>query len=115
MRANSELPPADTIRRRLEADGLIEQVQGRARTTRTWQDAMARAVAKLAQRGDEGYDLRIPIAWALIEHYSGNLPDETLVAMVGVMTPIEAAELDPISATTLAEHGDSTTARDAHA
>lgn len=92
---NSELPPPDTIRRRLEGDGLLQLVEGRARTTRRWQSAMARAAAKLAQRGDEGYDLRIPIAWALIEHYGGNLPDETLVAMVGVMTPIEAAELDP--------------------
>ncbi len=79
---------------RLEDDGLLRREASCHRTTRRWQTAMARAAFRLLYAGSDESDLRLPVACALLEVY-GELPDEELAAMVTVMTPIEADELDP--------------------
>jgi hypothetical protein len=77
---------------RLERDGLVAERAGAARTTRSWQGAMARAALVLFQRQESWRDLRLPIALALHERYAG-LPDHELADLIEVMLPIEAAEL----------------------
>jgi hypothetical protein len=79
---------------RLEADGLLHQEAGRHRTTRRWQSAMARAAFRLLQEGAADDDLRLPVACAIVEFYA-DLSDEELAQLIEVLTPIEAAELDP--------------------
>jgi hypothetical protein len=81
---------------RFEADGFISQSAPgveRWKTSRRWQQAMARAAAKLYALRDEGDDLRVPIALAIVEIYAGQLDDETLAELVETMLPIEAASL----------------------
>ena len=87
---------ADSALARFAADGFI--VQGghggqRWKTSRRWQQAMARAALKLYDDGDPGDDLRVPIALAIVEIYSGALDDELLAELVEAMLPIEAASL----------------------
>ena len=79
--------------RRLTADGLIERDGGVLRTTRKWQGAMARAALHLYNTGDESDDLRVPIAYALLQLYGDSLSDEELVACVTGMLPIQARAL----------------------
>ena len=79
---------------RLEADGFIVADGPRWKTSRRWQRAMARAAVELWEQGDEGADLRVPIALALVGLYSTPpADDETLVRLVEVMLPIEVASL----------------------
>jgi hypothetical protein len=80
---------------RLESDGLLVRHTYGHRATRRWQGAMARAAFKLLRAGDDGTDLRLPIATALLELYGESLSDLELATMVEVLLPIEAAELDP--------------------
>ncbi len=79
---------------RLVADGLLRREANRPRTTRRWQGAMARSAFRLMYGGAADEDLRLPVACALVELY-GHLSDEELTRMIEIMTPIEAAELDP--------------------
>lgn len=78
---------------RLEADGFIVRAGQRWTTSRRWQQAMARAAIKLYGEGDEGEDLRVPIALAMVEKYSRTLDDEMLAPLVEAMLPIETASL----------------------
>jgi hypothetical protein len=78
---------------RLEADGFIVQHAQAWKTSRRWQQAMARAAVRLYEAGDPGEDLRVPIALAIVEAYSNTLEDETLAALVEAMLPIESASL----------------------
>jgi len=80
---------------RLERDGLIRAESARYRTTRRWQGAMARAAYRLIQSGEENPDLRVPIAYALVEIYGIDCPDAELAALVDAILPIESAELAP--------------------
>jgi hypothetical protein len=80
---------------RLERAGLLRREGEGYRTTARWQGAMARAAARLLAEGDEGKDLRVPVAHALVELFGADCPDDDLVRLVEVMTPIEAGELDP--------------------
>jgi len=82
------------ILQRLVADGLLSLEVGRHRTTRRWQAAMARVAFRLLQQGADDDDLRLPVACALVEFY-GDLPNEEITRLIEVLTPIEAAELDP--------------------
>jgi hypothetical protein len=86
-----------TVLARLESDDLIrrERAEGEYRTTRRWQAAMARAAFRLYASGDDGSDLRLPIAFALVEIYGSDVPDADLALYVEHMLPIEARELDP--------------------
>jgi len=86
--------PADWLPR-LEADGLVRRDAARLRTTRRWQAAMARAALRMYRDGDGGDDLRVPIAAALIEVYGVDLDDESLVAAIAAMLPVELDELSP--------------------
>ncbi len=79
---------------RLAADNLLRREGDAYRTTRRWQAAMARAAVRLYERGG-GYDLRVPIALALVEIYGADTPDEQLATLVEVMLPIETAEVLP--------------------
>lgn len=56
---------------------------------------MMRAAARLYGMGDEGYDLRVPVAVALLDLYGDSMSEEWLAERIEVMTPIEARELDP--------------------
>jgi len=78
---------------RLEADGFIVQREQSWKTSRRWQQAMARAAVKLYEAGDPGEDLRVPIALAMVEAYSETVEDEVLAALVEAMLPIESASL----------------------
>jgi hypothetical protein len=84
---------------RLESDDLVWRSRQREdeeyRTTRRWQAAMARAAFRLYASGDEASDLRLPIAFALVEIYGSDVPDADLALYVEHMLPIEAHELDP--------------------
>lgn len=82
---------------RLEADGFIVQSGQMWRTTRRWQQAMARAAMKLYEEGDPGDDLRVPIALAIVELYSGKVDDEVMVQFVESLLPIEAVSLGLVS------------------
>jgi hypothetical protein len=87
--------PAPEALDRLEGDGILSWSAGVHRTTRRWQAAMARAALTLQRDGkDDGCDLRVPIALALLDFYEGER-EELLVDLVEVLLPIEAAELDP--------------------
>ncbi len=78
---------------RLEADGFIVRAADAWRTSRRWQQAMARAAVALYEKGDAGDDIRVPIALALLEAYADKLDDETLAELVDAMLPIELAAL----------------------
>jgi len=80
---------------RLLSEGLISTESGKARTTRRFQGAMARAAARLygLDQGEE--DLRVPLSLALLDVCGDKLSDQELAALVEVMLPIEVAELDP--------------------
>src|SRR4051812_26074690 len=86
---------------RLEDDGLIWRSHAMLavppRTTRRLQAALARAAFGLYGRGEEdaSFDLRVPIATALLELYGDALTNEELAGLVDALLPIEAAELDP--------------------
>lgn len=84
---------ADALQR-LVSDGLLSLEAGRHRTTRRWQAAMARVALRLIQQGADDDDLRLPVACALVEFY-GDLPNAEIIRLVEVLTPIEAAEIDP--------------------
>ena len=84
-----------SILARLESDDLVRREEGDYRTTRRWQAAMARAAFRLYASGDDASDLRLPIAFALVEVYGSDVPDEDLALYVEHMLPIEAHELDP--------------------
>lgn len=83
---------------RLEADGLLRLEEGRYRTTRRFQAAMARAALCLYHAGEGSADLRLPIAHALVELYGDALGDADVAELVEAMLPIERAELAPIPA-----------------
>jgi hypothetical protein len=86
---------APEVLAQLEADGLICRVGDRYRTTRRWQAAMARAAFHLVRTTEGGDDLRLPIAYALVEIYGAELADAGMAALVEHMLPIEVAELAP--------------------
>ncbi len=75
----------------LVADGLLRREADRLRTTPRWQAAMARAALGL-QRAAAPWDLRLPIAAALLEQYP-RAADATLAGLVGSMLPVEEGEL----------------------
>ena len=78
---------------RLAADGFIVQRGPDWKTSRRWQQALARAAVKLYEAGDPGDDLRVPIALAIVEAYAATLEDELLAQLVEAMLPIESASL----------------------
>jgi hypothetical protein len=78
---------------RLETDGWIERREDAWKTSRRWQQAMARTAVKLYRAGDAGDDLRVPIVLALLETYQNEVNDEGLADLTEVMLPIEAASL----------------------
>jgi hypothetical protein len=82
---------------RLERDGLIRRRDDRWVTTRRWQGAMARAAYRLAATGEELTDLRLPIAFALVELY-GDLADDALTELIHAMLPVEQASIAPAGA-----------------
>jgi hypothetical protein len=92
------MPGSDPVDR-LIADGLLTRnEQGALRTTRRWQAALARAALQLLYLGtdeDDGADLRVPVAYALVDIYGREMPDEQLAQLVTVMVKVEARAIDP--------------------
>jgi hypothetical protein len=92
--------PLDPLER-LEADGLLRRDGDVIRTTRRWQAAMARAALHLLEAsradpaGDSGADLRVPVAYAVVELYGARLSDAEVVSFVEALLPVEARELAP--------------------
>ncbi|BDG06951.1 hypothetical protein [Anaeromyxobacter paludicola] len=76
----------------LEAEGILERREGRLRTTRRWQAAMARAALRLQLQGAPWNDLRLPIALGLAE-LEGDLPDAELARRAEALLPLERGEL----------------------
>ncbi len=85
----------DELEARLLADGLLRRAESGLRSTRRWQAAMARAALRLLAAGQDGDDLRVPIASALIEIYGDQLDDEAVADAITVMFPVELSELSP--------------------
>ena len=83
--------PDPAVLARLEADGLVRLDGGTARTSRRSQAALARAASRLLAQGAP-FDLRLPIAAALVELDAG-LADEEIARRVEALLPIEAAAL----------------------
>jgi hypothetical protein len=78
---------------RLRADGLLRRDGERLRTTRRWQGAMSRAAFRLWRSGDDGHDLRVPVAHALLEIYGVGVDDGDLARLVELMAEVEAREM----------------------
>jgi hypothetical protein len=91
--AASRQTQAVTAIARLAADGFIVAGDARWKTSRRWQQAMARAAVRLYDKGDPGDDLRVPIALALLDVYADTVDDEMLASLVEAMLPIESASL----------------------
>jgi hypothetical protein len=87
--------PAPDVLARLEAEGLLRRDGEKYRTTRRWQSAMARAAFHLVRTTDGGDDLRLPIAYALVELYGTDLADIEMAQFIEHLLPIELAEVDP--------------------
>jgi hypothetical protein len=99
--ANAPTPdgePSPALRRLID-DGLVRIVDGGApRTTARFQAAMARAAFRLFRAegpGGDDFDLRVPLASALLEIYGATASDEEISTFLAALLPIEAAELDP--------------------
>jgi hypothetical protein len=90
---SKQVKPEEALAR-LAADGWIETSAGASwKTSRRWQQAMARTAARLYKE-DPGDDLRVPIAHAMVECYADAIDDdELLVALVEAMLPLEAVAL----------------------
>jgi hypothetical protein len=88
-------PRAQRALVRLLGDGVVRRDGERIRTARRFQRAMTRAAFHLFGKGDPGDDLRVPIAFALLEIYGDDCTDEDLAQLVEIMLPIEQAELSP--------------------
>jgi len=58
---------------------------------------MARAALCLYASGQDGADLRVPIAFALVELYGRDMPTERLARLVELMLPIEARMLGALA------------------
>ncbi|HEY3818264.1 MAG TPA: hypothetical protein VGL81_13885 [Polyangiaceae bacterium] len=56
---------------------------------------MARAALRLYGAGQDAADLRVPMAFAIVELYGAELPDEEVATLVEALLPVERAELDP--------------------
>lgn len=91
----------ELVRRLIELH-VVRSDDGSLGTTRRFRAAMARAAADLVRRNEERFDLRIPVAAALLElHAAGadrsqadqELTDEELTSLVELVLPIEAREL----------------------
>lgn len=96
----SEPARRDELVRRLIELHAVRSDGASLRTTRRFQAAMARAAAELARDDGERFDLRIPVAFALLDllkanDAEGDVPpsDELLASLVEVVLPIEAREL----------------------
>jgi hypothetical protein len=88
---------------RLEADGVLREDGDALRPTVRWQAAMARAAIRL-QAGGAPWDLRLPIAAALVELWP-ELPDDEIARRIEALLPIEAAALAGRPAPGAGEHG----------
>ncbi|MGC3997066.1 MAG: hypothetical protein QM767_05895 [Anaeromyxobacter sp.] len=73
---------------RLETDGLVTRRDGRLRTTRRWQGALARAALELQQAGAPWRDLRLPLAAALLILHPERSDAET-ADEIEVLLPLE--------------------------
>jgi len=80
----------------LVAAGLVVVKDGRLRTTRRWQGAMARAAQQLFD-AEAPFDPRLPIVCALLDVFGDTHPEQELVAEVRVLLQIEANELGSAS------------------
>jgi hypothetical protein len=74
---------------RMLADGLLRCEQDRLRTAKRWHRAMARAAVSLLEVGDPGEDLRVPVAFAMVE----------LDKLIVTQTHVERGHHDAIAAT----------------
>jgi hypothetical protein len=87
--------PDTAVLTRLEGDGIITLDGTSARTTRRWQGAMMRAIARRISTEKEEVDVRYVIADALLEVYGLDAPTELIAAAVDALTQIELKQLLP--------------------
>ncbi len=90
------MPDGSALAQLVDAGFLRRDERGGVRTTPRWQAALARAAFRL-QRAGAPWDLRLPIAAALVERFP-ELSDEPIAALVEEMLRIEEAELPPMLA-----------------
>jgi hypothetical protein len=80
----------------LVAAELLVIKDGRLRTTRRWQGAMARAARQLFD-AEAPFDPRMPIVCALLDIFGDTHPEQELIAEVRVLLQIEGEELGSAS------------------
>jgi hypothetical protein len=74
---------------RLLIEGLLRADGEQLEPTPRWRGAVARATLYLIAIGEEGDDLRIPFAAALVEHFGEEAADHELAEMVELMIQID--------------------------
>lgn len=74
-------------------DGLLCRKEGELHITRRWELAMIRAAGLLILGGQDGHDLRVHVAMAIIDRYSQTLREADLARIVSVMLAVEVKAL----------------------
>ena len=87
--------PEDHVSR-LVAAGLLRFERNELFTTRRFQSAMVRAAGRLYD-SELAFDLRVPIALALLEVFGADTSTDELSALVDTVLPIERRELDRLT------------------
>jgi hypothetical protein len=86
----SNLPAsARDMLEKLERDGVVTLDSSGAHTTRRWQSALMRAIARNMRANGDEVDVRSVITDALLELYGRSIDEDTLVAAVEAMTHVE--------------------------
>jgi hypothetical protein len=73
----------------LARDGIVTLDGGHPQTTRRWQSAMMRAIARNMRTGGDEVDVRYVIADALLEIYGRDVSESALADAVEAMTLVE--------------------------
>jgi len=87
--------PDRAILETLARDGIVTLDGSGAHTTRRWQSAMMRAIARNMREGGDEVDVRYVVADALLELYGSGASEDALVAAVEAMTLVELELLRP--------------------
>ena len=81
--------PDRAVLEELAREGLVTIEEGHARTTRKWQSAMLRVIARFVRRGGEEVDVRYVITEALHEFYGPEVTEAELSRAVEAMTLVQ--------------------------
>lgn len=83
---------------KLAEEGLVVLSEAGPVATKRWQAALARAALRLSELGDEGEDMRVPIAQALYELCGDRDSDDELIAKVDAMLSVQKQAFEALQA-----------------